>query len=115
AGFQCKEYYDEYPEEKEIILIKIGKSPRDILIEVGNYLRKVYSRIWIDYLLMAQDELAVYIITDVRYYNEVQAIKLLGGSIYRIDRDTKKFDDMADSALEDFNEWDGIIDNNKEL
>lgn len=111
AGFQTRQYYDEHPEDKETVLILLGKSPRTILIEIGNYIRKVYLRTWIDNLLQST-KVDILIIPDVRYYNEMTAIRALGGFVYRIDRaDIEKFDDLADGALAECTEWDGIIVN----
>lgn len=117
ADMKPREYYDANPYEKEEPLPLIGKSPRTIWIELGNYLRKIYSRVWIDQLLLGT-ECDLLIISDLRYNNEVNAIKAKGGFIIRVDRPSVEHtDDMADAALKDFpdDQWDAIITNDSTL
>ena len=47
AGLQAPNWYDKHPEMREVPLPELGKSPRDIWIEVGNKLRDVDPEIWI--------------------------------------------------------------------
>ena len=64
-----------------------------------------------------------WIITDVRFPNEAQAIKDRGGILIRIEREdlnnfTKKFPDTvheSEIALDDYKDWDYVIDNNGSL
>src|SRR5215831_6539922 len=48
AGLRSPEYYDQYPDNKEDFLPLIGKTVRQIWIEVGMALRGVYHATWID-------------------------------------------------------------------
>lgn len=104
-------FYESHRDKKEQVLPQLNKSPRDIWIEVGNKLREVYSKTWIDYALnsLVAD---IIIITDLRFKNEAQAIRSLNGQLYRIDRSDQKLGtDPAEVDLDDWQHWDAIINN----
>lgn len=114
---------------KASLVNKYNLTGREILQKVGEMFRKEISPdIWVNSLFESYDSLKYYsyytkdpvhpnlIITDVRMPNEVQAIKDRGGILIRIDRDTKYKDNhISETALEDYNGWDYIIDNNGTL
>ena len=101
---------------KEVVLPAIGKSPRQIWIEVGNKLREVYADTWIDCALKNFPNADVILITDVRFPNEVAKIQIMGGKVYKIIRPGEPMsDDASDSALDGFLGWDGQIENNSDL
>ncbi len=58
-----------------------------------------------------------WIITDVRFPNEVEAIKKVGGIIIRVNRrgmlDTDKHE--SETALDDYDNFDGTIENNSDI
>jgi len=55
-------------------------------------------------------------ITDLRFPNEAQAIKDLGGLLIRIDRPrAPKMNHPTESALDDWSDWDHVIENNGSL
>ena len=114
AGLQGPEFYEEYPNEKELLLPELGLSPRDIWISVGNKLREVYKDVWLDLALnQPTGRKAVIIISDLRYPNEVAKIRAAGGVIVKITRDSAPIsNDVADAALADFDEWDMTVSNN---
>ena len=61
-------------------------------------------------------ELPDWIITDVRYKNEAEAIKSLGGILIKVDRETGYKDNhISETALDDYQDWDYVIDNNGTL
>lgn len=58
----------------------------------------------------------IWVITDVRYPNEAEAIKNLGGVLIRIDRNTGFTDNhISETALDNYDGWDYVIDNNGTL
>jgi hypothetical protein len=100
---------------REIALPTIGKSPRQIWIEAGNKLRDVYSHTWVDYALRGI-KTDVLIITDLRFENEAKKVHELGGKIFKIIRpDVEVSNDASDSALDNYTEWDGILNNDGTL
>jgi hypothetical protein len=100
---------------KEEILPKIGKSPRQIWIEVGNKMREIYSEVWIEHALEHPTADCI-IISDLRFINEAQKILSLDGFLYRIDRPgQEQGNDPAEVSLESWKEWTGIIKNDGTL
>lgn len=94
-------------------------SAREVMQYVGTEIfRKMYHDVWpkscIDQIIKEQSELAI--ITDVRFPNEVSAIKEVGGKVIRLTRDIYG-DDAHESerALDkdryDWDNFDAIIDN----
>lgn len=60
-----------------------------------------------------------YVITDMRFPNEANFVRKYGGKLVRIDRDTKDYDidrtHSSETSLDDFDDWDLILDNNGRL
>jgi len=117
-GLQTPEYYNENYDAKNQTL-PLGKTPREIWIEYGYYMRKISPDIWIHKVMgkMTQENY-LYVITDLRYPNEFNTIHDLGGICVRIDRDNALVsEDVADIALQSYpnSEWDMVIDNNGNL
>ncbi|MEE9548750.1 MAG: hypothetical protein V3V68_05285 [Nitrosomonadaceae bacterium] len=115
VGLERGMYYENHRDKKEISLPLIGKSPRQIWIEVGNKLREVYSETWIDFALrsMVAD---IILIPDVRFCNEARAIKNQGGVLVRIDRPgVPRGTDPAEVDLDAWDNWNWIINNYSDL
>lgn len=118
-GFATKEDYDLELADKTVVLPTIGKTPRQILIEMGTPAIRdvVYSNTWIDYTLRKQSsDLKFLFISDLRFPNEFNAVKEAGGICVRIDRPSiPNTEDLADSALANETRWDSIITNDGSL
>lgn len=114
AGLHGPQYYEEFPQEKEEALPDLGLSPRDIWIEVGSRLRDLHEDVWLDMALnQPRGRKAVIIISDLRYPNEVAKVKAVGGVVVKVTRGVAAVSkDVADCALDTFDEWDLILDNN---
>ena len=99
-----------------------GLTPRDILQRAGTEaMRNEFGEdIWLRTILRRiQDTHDSIIITDVRFPNEAEALKREGGFLVRIDRDIP-FDPEVDLhaseiALDEYDEWSTVIDNNGSL
>jgi hypothetical protein len=80
-------------------------------------IRKIKSDAWAEYTLknILSDNSEIAIIPDVRFPNEVDAIKKAGGKVIRLTRDIFNSDFEAESALDkknyDWNNFDLVIDN----
>jgi hypothetical protein len=115
AGFQNRAYYTLHPEEREWLLPDLGKTPRAILIEVGNHMRKYDPLVWLNATLRGMDY-DLLLITDLRYPNEFTNVKALGGLCCRITRPgLPEPTDQADTALNGYPGWDITIENNNDL
>ena len=108
-----------YGEAKETLDPFWEITPREALQKLGTEIRKTMRPdIWVKSVqrrIEIEPE-ANWIITDVRFPNEVEVIKKLGGFVIRIDR---TYPDQistqgheSEHALDNFKAWDDIIDNN---
>lgn len=60
---------------------------RRLLQETGMTARKMFGKdFWIEYALSNTDPLENYVVSDVRFVNEAEYIRDLGGTIWRINR-----------------------------
>jgi hypothetical protein len=92
---------------------------RQVLQHVGtNIFRQMYPNVWADATLrqIKEDGSLYAIITDVRFPNEVAAIKEAGGKTFRLTRNENNPDvHESETALDrdkyDWNNFDAIIDN----
>lgn len=123
AGFKSKDYYDWHPQEKMSVLPEVGKSPREILIEMGIWARQICPTTLRECLLHREAApVDVMIITDVREWNEVEWLQELRKTpptqtlIMKVERPgVELFGDKLDSALDSFDGWDEIIHNSGSL
>jgi len=113
-----------YGKDKENIDPYWGKSPRELLQTVGtDLLRNQFDRsIWIKsiYKLIQQFPERDYVITDVRYPNEAVAVKKWGGLLIHINRPNKddigsKSKHSSETSLDDFNNWDFTLQNDRTI
>lgn len=112
AGLEGEAYYEDHPEKKEIVLQALGKTPREVMIDLGMWARGVHPNTWINATLATLPP-KLCVCTDLRFPNEARAVLELGGRIVRIDRPSEaQFDDPADSALADWKEWSAYVLNN---
>ena len=119
-----KEYWND-PSIKASFVNNYNLTGRDILQKIGESFRKEISPdIWVNSLFNNYDKLNYrthsgkpnLIITDVRMPNEAQAIKDRGGILIRVDRETGYKDShISETALDDYQDWDYVIDNNGTL
>lgn len=122
AGLHPGIYYENHPEHKETILTAIGKSPRDIWIDLGNAIRNgVWADTFCAMVLEKCKQVSIIgqrldIITDLRYPNEFRMIKCAGGICIKVDRPGLPTPtDVADAALLDCDGWDYVIQNEGSL
>jgi len=112
-GLESPEHYEAYPSDKEKVIPVLGKSPRDIYIQFGNYARNIDNNVWVKPVF--KQDCDVLIITDLRYPNEAQAVHDNGGYCIKVNRDVPQSDDVADNALNDYDHWDITLDNNGDM
>lgn len=113
AGLREPEFYETPDGEKlrDVLLPAIGKTPVEIWVAVGNVMRDaVYPKTWIDYLLKSDLGLDVLIIPDVRYRNEVEAVREAGGHLVKVVRPgIAPKQTVADQALWGWYGWDNVL------
>ena len=96
------------------------KTPRsrDVLQRVGVAMREIDPDVWCKYLLKNIKEGDDAVISDVRFPNEAEMVKKYGGIIIRVNRNTgEQFGSshISETALDDYEKFDYVIDNNETL
>ena len=114
AGLQDEDYYNDpdHEHERDIVLPALGMTPVDLWVRFGTpaVRGQVYDRTWIDYLLKADSGLDVIMIPNVRFPNEVQAIREHGGYLIKVVRPGYGPRlTVADLALIKYTGWDSVI------
>ena len=116
-----------YGDLKEEIDPFWGTTPRDMFQRVGTEaLRQGFNQdIWVDSLKKYISTQAQYrgdnwVIPDVRFPNEAFAIKKMGGRLVRIDREDRDeistgHKHASEISMEQYKDWDYVIDNNQSL
>jgi len=117
--FQLKAEYDKVPHLKEIPIPRIGKSPRQILIEVGQSIKKIigadcFAIQLMHYIESRPDD--IHLISDLRFPVEAETVKAAGGVCVRVTRPGTAYpDDEVDSALDGWDGWDYVLVNDGTL
>ncbi len=105
----------ENREFKEAIIPELGVSPREILQKLGTDFGRdmIGQNIWVATLLSQYDDTKKWIISDVRFPNEADAIKARGGIVLRIERPSIISNDQHESetALDNYSDFDWKITN----
>lgn len=100
---------EAFVEDKELL------TPRKLLQELGTEIcRQIHPSAWInalfvDYTSKKHDK---WVISDVRFPDEVQAIKDRGGIVIKVNRDVGDDQHESEKALDGYTDWDYVIDNN---
>jgi hypothetical protein len=111
AGIQRKEHYERFPADKEVFLPALGKTVRQVWIEVGNHMRQYDVNVWVRALL-TRPLVDVMIVKDLRFPHEVGLVRQAGGAVIKVTRaSAPEIDDDADVGLKGFEDWDLIVDN----
>jgi dephospho-CoA kinase len=114
TGRPISDFYDhsKYGE----YLIEYGMTIRELQQKVGTEAMRdnINQNVWVHALFSDYDETKHWIITDVRFPNEAQAIKDRNGILIRINRPSLKNDDNhpSETSLDEYENWDYIINNN---
>lgn len=78
-----------------------------------NICRKMHGPIWINATInkIRQEGSTLSIIPDVRFPNEVEAIRAAGGKIVKLTRQVSEDNHESETALNNYNDYDYVIDN----
>lgn len=117
CGVEHPIHYENHPESREFVLPMLNMNVVELWIKFGNDMRAYEENIWIDVALKKDDgKASVILISDCRFPNEVDAIRKCNGRVYKVIRpDVPVLDSPADEALEDFEDWDGMVLNTGKL
>lgn len=118
-----------YGSQKEVIDKHWGKSPREILQLFGTEALRdsIDQDVWIKSLQIKIEKLALanpnkhlkIVIPDVRFPNEAKAIKKMNnGYLWKVNRkinENKFSTHLSEIALDDFTEWDSVLNNDSTM
>ena len=112
--FRIGEWETNTQEGKKTTINWIGKTIRELLQGIGQGLRDAIDpNLWVKILFANTEGWSNYIIADVRYPNEIYAIKKRNGVLIRIDRKgAGAGNHSSETALDNYKEWDVHIENN---
>ena len=112
--FRIGEWETNTQEGKKTTINWIGKTVRELLQGIGQGLRDAIDfDLWVKILFANTEGWSNYIIADVRYPNEIEAIKERNGLLLRIDREgAGAGNHSSETALDNYKEWDVHIENN---
>lgn len=87
-------------------------TPREFLVQLGLFMRYWDEDYWVKALKLSEKDKVV--IDDVRFPNEVEYIRSLGGKLIRIDRYPKlniypRSEDASERSLDTYKDWDFVI------
>lgn len=113
-GLQPPEFYDIKENEylRDVKLPTIGKTPVEIWVAMGTpaVRENVYQNTWIDFVLRTDHGLDTLVIPDVRFPNEVEAVRKAGGTLIKVVRPGYgPRPTVADRALVGYDGWDYIV------
>jgi len=116
-GEEWRQYFnDDYDlvYEKESTFSSL-LTPRKLLQLLGTECGRqiIHPNIWVNALFADYTPLTYWLVTDVRFHNECQAIKNRGGIVIKINRDFDVVDNhSSETALDNYNGFDFVVDNN---
>lgn len=115
--FRLGEWETNTQEGKKTTINWIGKTVRELLQGIGQGLRDAIDfDLWVKILFANTKGWSNYIIADVRYPNELEAIKERNGILIRIDRKgAGAGNHSSETALDDYKKWDVHIENNSSI
>lgn len=91
-------------ELKEVVIDRIGLSPRQIFQKLGNTMRNVFGEdVWVKRWLIGYDlfkDSDDIVATDVRFDNEAELVRSLGGIIVEVRRGTGLVGSTGDDVSE---------------
>lgn len=116
SGLQPGAYYEqeEHAAEREIVLPKIGLTPRQIWNVFGTGVaRQIHPDTWVHSFFDQEFQGSeVVIVPDVRFPNEAEAIKARGGILIKVEWDKiPPSDSSIDHVLDDYQGWQIIFNN----
>lgn len=105
-------------EYKEVLQSQYGVTPRQLMIDVGQFYRQYDPLFWVKLAFKRMPTTAV--ISDVRFINEADFIRGCGGRIVRLERKSElnvykgKIDDISETQLDNY-PFDSVLSADKNV
>lgn len=118
--FQIESKYFEDGDLKEVVNDVHGMSPRQMMQTLGTdmFRNMIHPNFWVNHFMRWYNEanLPKVVVSDVRFQNELDAIKSLGGIIIKIVRETGYSDDhISEKGVSQLKGVDYVIENNGDI
>jgi hypothetical protein len=116
--FFSKSFYDAHPERKEVKIDRLGKSPRQILIDVGQSLKQTLGPDCFARAVLSREleQWERMLISDLRFPVEAKMVREKGGVLIKVVRPTIMVEgDSVDDVMEEWTDWDEVIVNDGTL
>lgn len=111
AGLEEGVYYENNPQFKNIVLPTIGKSPRQIWIELGNAGQSLYPKLWNE-LSFRRFNAEIALVSDLRKIEDIEFCRMFPSKMIRIDNPrVPQVEDNCDEKLANYLDWDFVIQN----
>lgn len=98
---------------------------RNLLINIGQHMRDIRPTVWADYAAQEIDDWIknsggrldyIFVIDDLRFKNEMAVLEKYNLIKVKLERpQSLSIDDISEKDLDDYNEWDAIINNAGEV
>lgn len=93
---------------------------REMLQKIGTdaMRNQIHPNVWVNAVMVKYTpKIHKWIITDLRFPNELYALQKENAFLIRVNRDSVNIDDthISETALDNFDNWDCIVDNNQQL
>lgn len=114
AGLEGEDFYNEPANEhlRQSVLPALGMTPVDIWVKLGTdaIRRQVYDGTWVDYVLNTDHQRDVIVIPDVRFPNEIEALRRHNAILVKVVRPGYgPLPTVADQALVGYDGWDHVV------
>jgi hypothetical protein len=119
SGLDIQDMYTEHG--KELYLEQYNMTVGQMQQQIGTEVFRAWdTNVWVKALLseyLKYNKNVYWVITDVRFPNEAQAIRDAGGILIRINGQRTKTNrdpnHISETALDTWNDWDYVIDNSE--
>ena len=112
GGLQRGVYYESHYEAKETKLPKLNQTPREMWIGLGNAVRAYRASTWRDAVTQNDHKCDILLVKDLGFWNEAVDIAKGGGILIRIDRQGEMATDGRETELDNWTDWNAVVDNN---
>lgn len=103
------------------LLQKLGTDAMRVGLHTNTWINALFADYKPERIILPDDPTFIkedfpnWIVTDVRFENEAQAIRDRGGKLIRLHRDEDTGDHPSETALDNWKDWDAQIDNTGDL
>ena len=114
AGVKAPRHYEtpEGEKDRDIIIPALGMTPVELWVKLGTpaIRENVYDMTWVDYVLKNDHDCDVIAIGDVRFPNEIKALREKDAILIKVVRPGYgPRNTVADLALQDYDGWDYVV------